>query len=104
MLLGRRVASVACISCSHLSVTHPGDYNGARDGSGGTGPHLLQALELPGKCSARLVTTAQSGHESRVRERAGRELRIGETPTRGRRAQANLTRLADLRDQQQHLQ
>src|SRR5438067_1262523 len=79
---GSRAAS------SHDSETAAGDYDRARDGSGGTRANLLQSLELPGKSHSRLVDPAQFGYQSWLRQRARGQLRTGETPTCGAREAA----------------
>src|SRR5260370_8222431 len=73
------MASIACATSSHHPETHPSDDDRARHGSVGTGPDLLPTLELPGKQHSRLVDPAQSGHESWVCERAGRQLGTRQT-------------------------
>ncbi len=72
----------ACAACSHHAKTDPGDYDGPRYGRGRTGSDLFPTLEVPRKQHSRLADSAQSGHESRLRQRAGRQLGTGQTPTR----------------------
>jgi len=63
----------------------PVETSGPRYGRGRAGSDLFPTMEVPRKQHSRLADSAQSGHESRLRERAGRQLGTGQTPTRGRR-------------------
>src|SRR5258707_13041347 len=75
-------------TCAHDAETDPGDYDDGRIGGDGTGPNVLQALEVAGKCHSRLVNPAQSGHESCLSQRARGQFSAGETPPRGARGEA----------------
>src|SRR5712691_3781479 len=78
-VLGAGVAGHACTARVNSTKAHPCRDDGERGQCGGVSTHLFSTVELPGKCDPRLAHPAESGYESRLCERASRELGTGQT-------------------------